>query len=125
MSSIKYAHAFAQFSRSLILELQDDFNNNLVPQFNSEAEDIRREWEEKRPVCEALADHKKRARAMDLVVRRRRFIDDLNTRLKMELNLRVEEYEGKQEEDKVVFPDESIAKMPKAFFVDYRVFQRI
>lgn len=126
MSQIKYSHAFAQFSKSLILELQDDLNSNLLPQFNAEAEDIRREWEENKPRSEALADHKKRARVLDLVIRRKRFIEELNTRLAMELKGRLEEYQAESVgEHRVRFPDGSEASVPRGFFVDYRVFQRV
>lgn len=137
--TIKRSQAFAAMRQSLLSELSGIVQDELVPQFNSEAEDIRREHEAMRlnpKKGEALADHRKRARIADMVVRRKVFIDDLQSRLQITLGGTVMDYKGEIVEEieegtgkvlsrKAVFPDGTTAKMPKSLWIDYRQFQRV
>lgn len=136
---MRLSQAFATLRVAVIAGLTSQINETLVPNFNSEVEDIRKEWEEKRATSEALADHHKRARIADLVVRRDAFIASLNDELRLQLNARAKlpEYGGevaevpveKEGKSKTVlevkFKDGSTARMPKSLWVDYKIFARI
>jgi len=133
----RMSHAFAAHQQTVLMELGKMFQEELVPQYNSEVEDIRRQHAEDShnlKVGEALADHRKRARIEDLKVRRTNFINSLQTRLKLELEKRIEEYGGKvvdgeNKEGKpiklVEFPDGSKAKMARNMWIEYRMFDRV
>jgi hypothetical protein len=135
--SIRKSQAFAALRTQIITELQHQVEKELIPHFNAEVEDIRKEHQrltsEGNP---ALADHTKRARIQDLKVRQQDFLGSLNEDLRDRLGKRVTEYGGKVVEKEVgegkesrkvleaVFDDGSTARMPKALWIDYNVFQR-
>jgi hypothetical protein len=128
------SQAFAAFRTELVANLQADIKEELLPKYNSEVEDIRRKAEDiKGTRGEALADHHKRARMMDLRVRQQVFIDELNKEMRAQLEERVSEYKGtietKMDGDKEVmeakFPDGSVARVPKSLWIDYKQFDRI
>ena len=74
----RMSQAFAAFRTSILAELQDNLQKGLVPHFNAEIEDIRKEYETTMgDKGEALADYKKRQRILDLKVRQKAFIDGL------------------------------------------------
>lgn len=140
---MKLSQAFATLRAEVVAGLQHRIATELLPQFNSEVENIRRNFEAKKPESEALAMHYRRAAIADLVVRRDAFISDLNTEMRLALNARVKlpEYDGKIEEvdDKpkdgtkgtprkvleVTFKDGTKARMPKSLWVDYKAFARV
>ena len=133
---LKMSQSFAAFRKSILAELQQLLETDNVPDFNAECEDIRRVYEDMRlnpKKGEALADHKKRARINDLVIRRNMFIDTLQTRLALEQNKRIEEYKGEiitekdGEKDVVVakFPDGSKAKVARALWINYELYDRV
>lgn len=140
---MKKSQAFAMLRESVIQELQFQIQTVLVPEFNSEVKDIEVEWENGRKVSEALADHRKRARVADLIIRRDSFLESLNNDLRLALNARVKlpEYSGeiseieipisKEDETEtrkvleVKFNDGSRARMPRSLWVDYKAFQRV
>lgn len=130
---MRKSQAIAAFRNAKILELNNQLDNEIVPAFNAEVADIKHEWEEgckNLSIGEALADHKKRARVSDMLVRRKEFIDSLQTCLKMEMNERIKEYGGEiQESEKdgkkvllAQFPDGSIARVPKSLWINYDLF---
>lgn len=129
---LRQSQAFAAFRQSLVTEGLSKVNQ-FVKEFNAEAEDIRNDFEKERPVSEALAIDKKRARTMDLVIRKNNFLKELQTWFKIEQHTRLEEYlaELKDEEEngkKIVrayFPDDTSAKVSKSLWIDYTQFQRV
>jgi hypothetical protein len=137
--AIRLSQAFAAHRTSVIALLQDNLVKELVPNFNSEVEDIRREHDTmKGESGEALADHRKRSRIMDLKVRQQEFISGLDKELEETLTKRVVDYGGKvisktiasdKGKEKLVleaeFPDGSTARVPKHLWVDYDQFQRV
>ena len=134
--TIRKSQAFAAFRHDVIGQLMTQLSNEIIPAFNAESEDIRRTHEE---MCkdpkkgEALADHHKRARIQDMVIRRTEFIASLQTSLKDQIMERIGEYEGEikeiEEKGKLIkrafFPDGSTAKVPQALWIDYKAFQRV
>lgn len=152
MSGLKASQAFAAFRQSVTTELTNQVFDKLVPNFNAEAADIRKGYDDAIEVANEaptdaaknrlieLAANTKKARIFDLVRRKNAFIDGLNVRMKLEIKERLDEYKGEtyeeEEEDprnkgkkrkvtKVKFPDGSIAKVPQGLFVDSKLFQRI
>lgn len=138
--TVRLSQAFAAFRNEQCAIAQNSIQTVLVPEFNAEAEDIRRtyETESKDPaIGEALAMHRKRARILDLNVRKQQFIQELDNEMQEALTKRVMDYKGtiaaktitegdKQKEVlEAVFPDESFARVPKKLWVDYRQFQRV
>lgn len=136
---MRLSQAFATLRVSVIAALTAQITEELLPKFNSEVEDIRRNWESKRAESEALADHQKRAAIADLIVRRDAFIESLNNEMRIQLGTRAKapEYGGEIQEvpdDKkgkgktvleVKFKDGSTARMPKSLWVDYKAFARV
>ena len=145
---IKISQVFAAKRTEVVTELQNLISETLVPEFNAELEDIRRQYSETynyaleqpdsaRNKLLALADNKRKARKLDLDLRRQQFIDSLHTRLVGESLADAEAYGGVISEEmeerngkkrtvkKVAFPDGSRAKMPSGIFVDYSLFQRL
>jgi hypothetical protein len=135
---MRLSQAFATLRVAVIAGLTDQIMKELLPNFNSEVEDIRVQWEKKRAESEALADHEKRARIADLIVRRDAFIESLNNDLRLQLGARAKapEYGGEikevpdaKKEGKTVlevkFKDGSTARMPKSLWVDYKAFSRV
>ena len=133
---MRKSQAFASHRHAVILELNKELQEHGIPEFNAEAADIRKIHEEDSKttdVGEALADHQKRARTNDMLIRRKEYIDGLQTRLKMEMHTRVEEYKGTLiEEEKdgkkiyvAKFPDGSQARVPRGLWVDYKAFQAV
>ena len=134
--TIRKSQAFAAHRHAITMSLMAQLTNEIAPAFNAESEDIRRQHEEQRldpKQGEALADHFKRARIQDMVIRRNEFISSLQTSWKEQLNERIKEYEGeiKEVEEngkkvmRVYFPDKSSAKVPPVLWIDYKVFQRV
>lgn len=136
--ALHLSQAFAAFRTDVINELLSNLREELIPNFNSEVNDIRVEHEaSKGEKGEALADHHKRARIMDLRVRQQEFIDGLNQELQERLMKRIVEYKGEVKEKMVVndttekkvleavFPDKSVARVPKALWIDYGQFDRV
>ena len=140
---MRKSQAFAAFRQSLCTELTAAYLNNLVPQFNAECEDIRREHastveeaneaksENAKNKLIELAEANKRARIMDLNVRKNEFVQSLRTRLKLEQDQRIEEYGGivgTKEGEKgkfVAFSDGSEAKVARDLWIDYKLLQRV
>lgn len=139
---MRCSQAFAALKSQVIAEMLDRVHTELVPHFNAEIEDIVKVWEKERPVSEALADHKKRARIADLVLRRDSFIESLNNEMRLILGGRIKEkeYEGKVAEAEtdddhnpgkkrkvleITFKDGSKARLPQRLWLDYRVFARV
>lgn len=147
--SIRTSQAFAAFRQAVIQELHNELHNELIPQFNAECADIRKAFEETIEFAKTqpdtprnklidLADRRKRARILDLVHRRKKFLESLDLRMKLEINKRLTEYEAEQFEEvekhdngterpvtKARFPDGSVAKIPNRLHVDFRVFDRV
>lgn len=128
------SQAFAAFRTELVAALQLDLTSELLPKYNSEIEDIRRSTEEIRGTRgEALADHHKRSRLMDLKVRQQDFIEGLNKEMRDGLEQRVKDYggaittsnDGKRDVLEAKFSDGSTARMPKSLWIDYSQFQRV
>jgi hypothetical protein len=135
---VKKSQAFAALRAAVVAELQEEINDVLIPRFNAEIEQIRREFEEKKPESEALAMHRRRARISDLVIRRDEFISKSNTEMRAQLEKRISEYGGsiseieiRSEDDeprKVLeakFDDGSVARMPKSLWINYGAFNRV
>lgn len=136
---MKLSQAFASFRTQIVNELQAEISAELIPSFNAEIVDIRSVWEKERQTSEALADHKKRARIADLVVRRNQYLDAQNLEMRESLENRVKEYKGvineitlkdeKTNKDKIIleakFPDQSTARFPKALWINYKAFERV
>ena len=134
--TIRKSQAFASHRHAVVLELTTQLVNEIVPAFNAEAEDIRRQWEEQRldpKKGEALADHFKRSRIQDMVIRRNEFLDTMRTSFKEQMKERIDEYQGELKEveengktiTRVYFPDKSSAKMPNHISFDLKMFQRV
>ena len=132
----RMSQAFAAFRTSILAELQDALQKDLVPHFNAEIEDIRKDYETTvGDKGEALADYKKRQRILDLKVRQKAFIDGLNEDLVETLTKRIqsEPYNGvitpvvKDEKTvlQVVFADKSVAHVPSRMWIDYTQFQGV
>lgn len=131
---MRKSQAFAAYRTELVADAQLQIQQELIPQFNSEVEDIRRTTEEmKASRGEALADHHKRARINDLKLRQQQFIAGLNQEMCEALEKRVKEYGGQITEVEVEgktkleakFDDNSVARMPKSLWVDYNQFHRV
>jgi len=145
---IKISQVFTAKRTEVVTELQNLISETLVPEFNAELEDIRRGYAEsydfavtqpdvaRNKVLE-LSDCRRKARKLDLDLRRQQFIDSLHTRLVGEslaeaetyggvISEEMEERNGKQRKvKKVAFPDGSRAKIPSGIYVDYSLFQRL
>lgn len=128
------SQAFAAFRTALVAELQADMTTELIPTFNAEIEDIRRTTEEMKSLRgEALADHHKRARILDLKARQQDFIDSLNAEMREQLENRVKSYggtievkkDGEKEILEATFPDKSTARVPKSLWINYNLFERV
>ena len=145
---IRQSQAFAAFRKSIINELNNDITTSLVPDFNSECEDIRRQYTDTETFASdqpdvakvkliELAESRKRARILDLVVRKNKFLESLKVRLVLEMKQRLDEYHAEvMEEDeerdgktrkvlKAKFPDGSQAKVPQNIHIDFSVFDRV
>lgn len=147
---LKLSHAFSSYRQLVIAELSDSINMELVPKFNAECEDIRREFEIKmleaqeikegapRDKIIELAQKNKQARILDLNVRKNEFLKSITEQLHSRLQQRIAEYKGETFEEKeqlegkplrtvmkAKFPDSSIAKIPKNIHIDYSVFERV
>lgn len=132
----KMSIAFAAHREAFTVELQQLLASQLVPEFNAEMEHIRRVHEEEKnnpKIGEALADHRKRAAYEDARVRRETFIQSLQSRLRLELEKKVKDYGGeiKDSEDRegkklqvANFPDGSTARMPRALWINFKLFER-
>ena len=128
--------AFAAQREAITVELLQLVDQQELPRFNAAVENIRRLHEEEShnvKVGPALADHRKRARYEDERVKREMFLSTLQSRLRLELEAKVTEYQGTLEtsEDKehkpliiAKFPDGSTARMPRGLWVNYKMFDR-
>ena len=134
--TIRKSQAFVAHRHAVAMELMTQLVNDIVPAFNAEAEDIRRQFDEQRldpKKGEALADHFKRARIQDMVIRRNEFLDSLKTSFKDQMEERIAEYQGELKEveengktvTRIYFSDKSSAKMPANLWIDLKVFQRV
>ena len=130
------SQAFAAYRTNILAQLQHNLNQELVPHFNAEIVDIRVKYDaDKVEHGEALADHQKRARILDLKVRQKNFIDGLSAELieKLSERIKMQPYCGTivpiQIEDKTVleakFADNSTARVPQRMWIDYSQFQRV
>ena len=128
------SQAFAAFRTELVADLQNDIETSLLPTFNSEIEDIRRSTQEVAETKgQALADHHRRARIMDLKIRQQQFIDELNQEMHEALTKRVKDYggtieavnDGEKEVLEAKFPDGSNARVPKSLWINYEKFDRV
>lgn len=151
---VKASQAFAALRQAVILELQNQVHDNLLPSFNAEVEDIRRTYAKAMETAEeaptdvareklkTLAEANKKARVLDLVKRKNDFIQSLQMQLRAEQMKVIEEYKGepfveseKRKEkngeekertvEKVKFLDGSVAKVAQNLFIDYTGFQRV
>jgi predicted aminopeptidase len=128
--------AFAANREAITVELLQLVSAEELPRFNASVENIRRLHEEERTnlkIGEALADHRKRARYEDARVKREQFIATLQSRLRLEMEAKVTEYNGtlEQSEDKegkpvtiAKFPDGSTARLPRGLWINYKMFDR-
>lgn len=139
---MKLSQAFAAFRQSLITDKNHAILNELVPSFNAECEDIRRRVEEDFNTYknQAKADNLKKALTYDLVMRRKQVIEKVQEELQNEVDKRlardgatIEELEvpdSKREGHvktilQATFPDESVARVPQALWIDYSAFDRV
>lgn len=141
---VKSSQAFAAHRADVIAGLQAELVDTFAPAYNSELEDIRRQFTEsyEYAVSQAdtarnklldLADKTRQARVLDLNLRRQKFLDSLQCTMRAVLLDRVEQYGGtiaKEHEngrvvEKVSFLDGSRAKMPIKIHVDWKLFQRL
>lgn len=141
MNNVTMAAAFATFRNVVIEELKVDVSEELLPNWKAEAEDIRRTHEELRATKgDAVADNHKKARVMDLQVRRNMFLDGLNSELQTRMHGRVKDYNGvtttvkvadpkhdgeMKDVQEVKFPDGSTARVPQRLWIDLNLFERI
>ena len=144
---IRVSQAFAAFRQAVIEELKSEIQNQLIPTFNAEIADIEAKYKETTEAAanahtpnasEALlrvAMRNKEARLLGLQLRRQQFLNEIQTRLRMEVGAKLSEYGGEtfEEEEtnsnnktrvvsKARFPDGSIAKIPGHVFVDWNQF---
>lgn len=143
---IRTSQAFAAYRQAVIEELQSEIQNRLVPEFNAEVSDIEKMYRETTesaataPTPNAsesllrVAMRNKDARILDLKLRRQRFLDEVQTRLRLEMADRLSEYGGEtfEEEEsrngrtrkvsKARFPDGSVSKIPGHVFIDWKQF---
>lgn len=143
---IRTSQAFAAFRQAVIEELQSEIQNQLVPTFNASVADIEAQYKETTesaataPTPNAsesllrVAMRNKDARLLDLKLRRQQFLNEIQTRLRMEIRSKLEEYQAETFEEsetrndkvrvvsKARFPDGSIAKIPGHVFVDWKQF---
>ena len=143
---IRTSQAFAAFRQAVIEELQSEIQNELIPTFNASVADIDRQYKAttesaaNAPTPNAsesllrVAMRNKEARLLDLRLRRQQFLNEIQTRLRMEIGNRLNEYgaetfeevEVRNDKERVVskarFPDGSVAKIPGHVFVDWKQF---
>ncbi len=139
---MKQSQAFAAFRQSLITDKQHAIINELVPEFNSRCEDIRRKVEVDFDTYKnrAKADNFKKSLTYDLVLHRNEVIRKVQEDLTREVNHRLAEYgarldteevphpkkEGRMQHVKVAhFPDGSKARVPNGLWIDYAMFDRV
>ena len=146
---IRTSQAFAAFRQSIIEQLHAEIENSLVPQFNSEVVDIEKDYtstvaaSEETPTPNAklalvrVAERNREARVLDLKLRRQHFLNEVQSKLRLEMHQRIDEYKGVVSEEteerdgrkrlveKVKFPDGSIAKVPAHVYVDFKQFESV
>ena len=139
---MKQSQAFAAFRQSLISNLKHALENELVPEFNSRCEDIRRKSESDFETYHnrAKADNLKKTLTYDLVLHRNAVIDDLQKNLRQQVverlagdgaEIREEEVPDPKKEGRMkrittaLFPDQSKARVPNSLWIDYSIFDRV
>ena len=133
---MKQSQAFAAFRQSLISNLSHALENELVPEFNSRCEDIRRrsELDFETYHNRAKSDNLKKTLTYDLVLHRNAVIDDLQKNLRSQVverlagdgaEIREEEVPDPKKEGRMrrittaLFPDQSKARVPNSLWIDY------
>ena len=136
---------FAACRTAMLAELQADIQTNLIPQFNSEIEDIRRQGAETEEFAADqpelakaallnLVRARRSARLLELTNKRRQFLDGIKLRLKLEMSEKASELSGtitthtddrNRTVEVVQFPDGSSTKMPNNVYVDFSQFDRL
>lgn len=138
MSQIRSSQVFAAARQAALEGALAQIRSELIPAFNAEAEDIRREHAQIAKSNKALADNKMKARMLALVHGRQQVLAKFEKDFMAEMEMHAGKLDGvkfqctevprgKTKEvtvPKVKFGDGSIAKWPK-LFVPFREFERV
>ncbi len=137
---MKASQAFAAFRTSLITDLNHAILNELVPEFNSRCEDIRRRVDDdfKTYHNQAKSDNFKKTLVYDLVLHRKTVLEGVQKTLSDKITKRLEDdqaavrteeisEEGKKPKTVMIaeFPDKSSARVPMSLWIDYSAFDRV
>ena len=139
---MKQSVAFAAFRQSIITDLNHAVLNDLVPEFNSRCEDIRRRVEEDRLTYhnEAKSSNLRKTLVYDAVLARQQVLDQIQSELQTKImdrlvadnaEIREEEVPDPKKPNRMkkiitaMFPDKSSARVPSSLWIDFSAFDRV
>ena len=142
VNHVKMSQAFAAFRTSLITDHQHSIVNELVPEFNSRCEDIRRRSDAdfEKYHNQAKADNLKKTLTYDLLLYQQQILENVQKSVADKINERLardnaqitrEEIPDKRRSGQLkevvtaYFPDESRARVPSGLWIDFQMFDHV
>ena len=139
---MKYSHAFAAFRTSLITDANHAIKTELVPEFNSRCEDIRRKAETDFETYhnQAKANNLRKSLNYDLILYREQILEEVQKTITDKINERLARDSAELIEETVpdkrvegrmknvltaIFPDKSRSRVPTKLWIDFSMFDRV